>query len=148
MHTRNGFTLLIIASGAYIFDSERQVLRTSVSREQRETIGLLLSHGADPNAIDDVYQTPLSLAIYHGWFRTAEILLAAGTCQNCFAGGWTPRMLAAHRCYTYIVGLLLRYGADAYLAEAYGNSVSTIEATQGCSENEIREQIGTSSKSP
>ena len=63
-----------------------------------ETVGVLLNHGADPNAIADDDNPPLHIAAIYNAYETAEILLNQGADINAKNNqGQTPLHIAARK---------------------------------------------------
>ena len=133
IRNEQGTTALMIASGTLITDSERQTLGNRETEENSEMVALLLEYGAEPDLMNNVGQTALLSAIYHGWRRTAERLLKSGANANgSDEFDWTPIMYAALHCYADIVQLLLENGADPALANKHGNTVTSIAKENDC----------------
>ncbi|MFL5759338.1 MAG: ankyrin repeat domain-containing protein [Thermomicrobiales bacterium] len=87
-------------------------LHAAVAGNQRESVVLLLQHGANVNATDAGGWTPLGLAAHEGRGPIIEILLAAGADPNKpNAQGDTPLMVARERDHQDAVALLLSGGA-------------------------------------
>jgi ankyrin repeat protein len=96
-------------------DRGRPALMRSISLggEVQRSTGLLLMHGADPNARDRSGATPLHNAAASLSTGFITRLVAAGAdVEARDADGRTPVMVAADRCYYWNVKALLQAGAD------------------------------------
>jgi ankyrin repeat protein len=76
-------------------------------------VQLLLEHGADVNALDNHYWTPLHLASYHKLLDVARLLLAHGAAVNMQnIQGQTSLHCALEGGYLDVAQLLLEHGGD------------------------------------
>lgn len=80
---------------------------------KRETVELLLRHGADVNGVGGMYGTALEAACHYGYEPTVRVLLAAGADVN-LQGGYHGDALQAAARYgrMELVKILLQAGAD------------------------------------
>ncbi len=91
--------------------------------------GLLLAHGADPDARGRGWMTgtPLHSAASVDDVASARLLMDAGADPDARqSGGWTPLHSAASNGSTEMLDLLLSRGADPTLANDDGESVLAI----------------------
>ena len=73
-------------------------------------MGVLMSHGSDPNALDYQRVTPLHMAAYVGSIELASILLANGADANVqAAGGKTPVDIARQENHLPFVEFVSNY---------------------------------------
>jgi ankyrin repeat protein len=92
-------------------------LRQAVQRGYHRLVELLLTKGANVNAIKDI-ETPLTEAARFGNLKLARMLLDSGADPNICAGGWhsetsqTPLQTTAETGDIRMMELLLEYGAE------------------------------------
>jgi ankyrin repeat protein len=100
----------------------RTLLHHVVSRDAG-AVKRLLSRGADPNAADDVGQTPLHWAAYIGRSDIVRLLLKYGANLNIKTkyDGRTPLHVAA-AYEVSVVKLLIKYGADVNARDSRGRT--------------------------
>lgn len=98
-------------------------------------VRLLLTNGAVVDAEDNNGLTAMMLAAIAGTEETVRILLEHGAAVDhragSMAGGGTALMMAAHEKHTRIVHILLDYGADPHVRNAYGLDALTIAQRAG-----------------
>ncbi len=94
---------------------------TATGRE--EAVRILLSHGADPNAVEELGETPLHWAVGGGDAGIAELLLSSHADVNAVAE-WagTPLHRAVREGNTGLAELLLAYGAQINAPDGGGRS--------------------------
>ena len=89
----DGTTLLMVASGVGIHSPGED---PGTEAEARACVELALALGGDPNAVDDIGETPLHGAAYRGANSIVELLVSHGAAtfdvEN--ASGWTPLRIA------------------------------------------------------
>jgi ankyrin repeat protein len=96
-------------------------------------VALLVSHGADVNAIGKKGETAVASAAEHGDLEAVRLLLEKGADVNVpDYRGYTPLMLAAHydRDAVEIVKLLLAHGADP-AASGEDETAATLAGKRG-----------------
>lgn len=101
---------------------------------QLEVTRLLLSRGADPNAVslNDSRVTPLHSAVAAKHRDTAGLLLALGASPNSVQrGGWTPLHAAARDGMETIVDMLLLRGADTTRKSDDGKTAADLADANG-----------------
>mgnify|MGYP002819241621 CR=1 FL=1 len=93
----------------------------AVQKGSKDTVRLLLDHGADVNAADINEWTPLMEAVQKGSKEIVQLLLDRGADVNV-ADSWgnTPLMKAAQKDIKETVPLLLDHGADVNVANHSG----------------------------
>ena len=93
-----------------------------------ETTKLLLKHGTDINAKNNIGWTSLMLAASNGHTETAELLLKHGANINAKEDryGWTALMYAANYGYTETAEVLLKHGANINAKDDYGRTALII----------------------
>jgi uncharacterized protein len=101
-----------------------------------EIVAILLSHGANPNAVDANGRTALITASYVGDVTTVSRLLAANADPNAadLPYGFTPLLNATLKKHTEVVRLLLAGGADVELRAKDGRSALEIAEQHGSTE--------------
>ncbi|KAM9856224.1 dynein axonemal heavy chain 12 [Aulostomus maculatus] len=90
----------------------RTALHESAFLGLENFVYLLLESGADPNACDIKYKTPLALAAQNGHLSVVEVLLQKGAHVWCESESSTVLFDAAASGNPDIISLLLEYGAD------------------------------------
>jgi ankyrin repeat protein len=88
-------------------------LHRAAVRGHTEALQALLSRGADLEARDDGYRTPLYAACREGQHDTARLLLERGARVDAQSGTWrfTALHVASERAHVEVVRLLLAHGA-------------------------------------
>ena len=93
--------------------SGRTVLVTAASRGEKDSVQLLLDHGADVDKADGDGHTALITAAWEGREETVRLLIDKGAKVNIHdTDGETALFSAAHKGHTAIVRMLLEHGAD------------------------------------
>ena len=93
--------------------SGRTGLVTAASRGEKDSVQLLLNHGADVDKADRNGHTALITAAWEGHEETVRLLLDNGAKVNIHdTDGETALFSAAHKGHTAIVRMLLEHGAD------------------------------------
>lgn len=111
--------LLTSAASASAGDLEKRLL-DAVKKGDITTTRELISQGANVNALDDPYETPLSSAAHEGWPQIVALLIQKGAAVNGLShSGITPLYAAASgespqawRAAPEIIRLLINSGAD------------------------------------
>lgn len=110
---------LLIERGAFI-NARGKELQTPLfmAVEQRfDVVELLLCHGADPELVDQVGETPLHCAARIGNLKAAQALILAGANTSVTSlQGWTPLHLAAMHGSAGVVAALLKAGVAVDIA--------------------------------
>ncbi|PSK46267.1 hypothetical protein B9Z65_5235 [Elsinoe australis] len=89
------------------------LLSAIVNHSGADVVQLLLSHGADVDAVNIHGFTALHHASFRKDSRIVELLLQKGANYDAItSSGWTPLAIAAHKRNWDHVRLLLRHGAD------------------------------------
>jgi len=103
----------------YEFTSEISVrvhetfFRWNVKRNHRKVAELLLERGADVNAADTLFNTPLHLAALVDNQEVVKLLIERGADVNARNNrGWTPLHIAAYWNHPELAELLIEKGAD------------------------------------
>jgi ankyrin repeat protein len=87
-------------------------LHSAVAARRPEIARILLSNGADVNALDGVKSTPLYAAAFGGQIEMVRLLLEHGADINApGADGLTPLMIARDRNHAAVAELLDQEGA-------------------------------------
>ncbi len=98
-------------------------LHYAAYKNKTEIVKLLLSKGANVNAVSINKETPLHLACFYGNKEVIELLLAAGANVNAVRiDGWTPLHVAADIENISITKLLLTAGADITIKNNEGKT--------------------------
>lgn len=104
----------------------RYALTEAVSSKNIPIIKLLLEHGADPNVRDGSMKLRTPLCIAAGFFaeEIMQMLIDAGADVNKEdSAGITPLHYACRSGYPGNIHILLKAGANANIADIYGNTV-------------------------
>jgi len=106
------------------------------SKNSKSTVEVLLSAGADPNAVDNTGASPLYLACESGKTDLVELLLSRGVSPNVIAADRTklPMHAACKGRHYDLVKLLLECNADVTLRDDHGKTALHIAAADGCYE--------------
>ncbi|KAK4579841.1 hypothetical protein LTR86_000042 [Recurvomyces mirabilis] len=88
------------------------VLELATSTNSQEVVGILLKHGADPNAKKDGMFTPLCTAIRDNHEALVDTLLKAGADPNEMASEYPAFKCVTHH-RAHLLGKVLDAGADA-----------------------------------
>lgn len=113
----------------YEFTSEISVrvhetfFRWNVKRNHRKVAELLLERGADVNAADTLFNTPLHLAALVDNQEVVKLLIERGADVNARNNrGWTPLHIAAYWNRKDIAKLLLENGANPTVGDSSGKT--------------------------
>lgn len=119
-------------------NSTRTALHLAAYSNHRPCVQLLLDAGADVNARDQYYQTPLCGAAQYGHASVAHLLLTHGAMAN-LAGDYnqTPLGWAAEKGHADIVQILLDHGAEVNVVDR-GGMTPLHSACAGAFEDVIR----------
>jgi uncharacterized protein len=99
---------------------------------QLEMTRVLLEHGGDSQAANDMGQIPLAGAAFKGNTAMAKLLIEHGAEVNArMPDGKTPLMFAAMFNRLEIIDLLLEHGADASLQAGDGATAQTMAQMMG-----------------
>jgi pectate lyase len=120
----------LITQGVDINGRESLRIHTALYRAvingHKESVGLLLSKGAQVDAGDDGPTTTLCYATEKGYRGIAELLIAHGADVNVKRGGWpagdTPLHSAVRGGYKDIIELLIANGADVNIKNNQGQT--------------------------
>jgi len=120
------FLLTCHADGNRVSDSH--TLSYVKSEEGQVTVpGVLLDQGASINAINDIGETPLIMALRHGSMETLMeatiLLLGHGASPNSTGQGESPIYPAVSLGRRDVAHLLLRHGADTNTRDDSGNTL-------------------------
>ena len=86
-------------------------------------VELLLTHGADPNALVHIQVTPLLRAVERDLPYDVELLLANGADPDVMSlGGWTAVHSAIMHGQTRILEVLLDYGGNPNAMDGAGHT--------------------------
>lgn len=108
------------------FHKRSSPLHQAVLRGLDDCVSLLITAGADPNALDSEAQTPLHVAARKGSLGVVLALLSSGADPNLRdKRQQTPLHRAARYADARVVRALMKGGADAAL-RAYGNTPLTV----------------------
>jgi len=91
---------------------EATALIKASSNGHNDMVTLLLAHGADIDAADNLGHTGLAEAAKHGHTDVVSTLLGKGASVENKEGNDTPLMLAAWKGHEEVASLLLKHGAD------------------------------------
>ncbi|OPB36014.1 hypothetical protein A0O28_0111800 [Trichoderma guizhouense] len=91
---------------------------------------MLLAHGADPNIINAMGQTPLTITVERGDENMTQMLLAHGADPNVF-NVMAPLIIATERRYHSMIQMLLARGADPNILSAQGQTSLFIATMNG-----------------
>ena len=107
-------------------------LHVAAMAGRTETVAMLLSAGADPNAVADDGNAPLHFATIGGFTEVANALLSAGAEPDLKDGqGSAALHTAVNQGHAGIVKLLIEHGADDSLRDAWGGTPLLIAAING-----------------
>jgi len=114
-------------------ETSNKLLFQAVIAGNRFEVERLLAHGADVNARNKDYWTPLHQAASNGNREMAELLLAHGADVNAkdYKDDFTPLRLGADMDHMDVVELLLAKGADVNAHGADGNTALHMAAWRG-----------------
>ena len=108
-------------------------LPSAVIHGNKDSVSMLLDHGADPNFSLILY--PLDIAIFYGYLEIIELLLEHGTDPNYKAVMYYSGLhIACEDGSQEIVALLLKYGADKSKKTSKGETPLKI-AKRNCFKN-------------
>lgn len=100
-----------------------QPIHAAAAHGHAEVIGVLVEHGASPNARCDSGGTPLIMAAFFGSVAAVKKLLAAGAdVDDCDDTGMTALLAVVARGNAELVQVLLDAGAQMDLKDAAGRS--------------------------
>ncbi|KAF4995721.1 hypothetical protein FDECE_12714 [Fusarium decemcellulare] len=123
-----GMTAELLATSQFdkdLKDAEGQgPLWQAATNGHHTVVGLLLDHGADPNASDNAGMTPLAKAAANGHETVIQLLLEGGVADLDFKdrAGRTALSYAAACGFELVVELLLEEGADAKAVDDSGST--------------------------
>ncbi|MGW0806408.1 ankyrin repeat domain-containing protein [Nonomuraea sp. NPDC002799] len=112
---------------------EEQLYRAALNGET-ETVGKLLTSGADPNQASEGEDGGLPLCAAAAWDReeAATVLLAGGADVNAReSGGWTALLWAASNGHAATAKVLIEAGAEADAANDDGDTPLSLAARRG-----------------
>jgi ankyrin repeat protein len=116
--------------------SEWTALHNAVESGSLEALKLLLSHGADVNALTEESWTPLHAAAWNGRTEITKLLLSHGADVKCtIKNGSTALYLAAEFNYVESVRELLSHGADIDRASDSGHTPLHIAISENSMES-------------
>ena len=96
------------------------------------TVKLLVEHGADIDAQNDVGRSALFYAALFGQKEAVEYLLEKGANANITtAQGKTPLMMAVQEGFVHVVKVLLKHNAEVDLKDREGQTALSIAARHG-----------------
>jgi ankyrin repeat protein len=95
------------------FDEKETPLHVASRQGHADVAQLLLEHGADADAQDDLKRTPLLRASEEGHVKVARLLLEHGTDTEARDDeGWSPLERASFGGHVEVAQVLLEHGAD------------------------------------
>ena len=105
------------------FDSNETPLHVASRRGHADIVQLLLGHGADGKAQDDIGRTPLHLSSQDGQVEAAQILLEHGADTEARDNqDASPLERASMQGHVEVAQLLLKHGADANTKDNKGRT--------------------------
>lgn len=110
--------------------SEALKLHQAVISGDLEQVQLLIEAGANINAVNSNYDTPLKLAVTHDHPKIFQVLLDAGAIPD----GWTLDLIITNldeSSNLKVLGMLLRSGLDANIRLEDGETLLMQAAQQG-----------------
>jgi cytohesin len=113
--------------------SSGPIIIVVATKGNAEALGLLIEHGADPNAVGGTGHTPLTMGAHQGHTSVIEVLLDAGVDPNQPDGTRTDATAlvnAADEGHVEVVELLLERGADPNLGDRQGETPLMFAAKQ------------------
>jgi len=117
--TEIGRTALHCAIG---YDNDSFTQHMQSSKSNTSIVEILLSAGADPNAVDKMNVFPLYLACKAGNTDIAKLLLTHGASPNMKANDKYPLHAACRGWHYDLVKLLLQYNVDVALNDEKGKT--------------------------
>ncbi len=100
-----------------------QRLLDAAENNHGETVMRLLSHGVDPNTINEEGVSSLMLASLHGYTRIAELLLEHGAKVDAKDNRQETALRLAGSAHPGVVKLLLEHGANPNVRDFYGKTL-------------------------
>jgi ankyrin repeat protein len=99
-------------------DTDKKFIEKAKSGKIEEVDALLSSDGANPNAVDAWGKPVLIVALMRGHGEVAKLLINNGADVNAGHEDLYPLTIAAHCGMKNVVELMLKHGADPYMAKA------------------------------
>ncbi|KAI4872225.1 hypothetical protein NFI96_012399 [Prochilodus magdalenae] len=130
-------TLLIEKGGAPLESRDvegRTALHVAAWQGDLDGIGLLLRHGADPNALDSEGRPPLHSVAWRGNTAAGRLFLRAREVivdLACKKQGATALSIASQEGHSNVVAMLLEKGADPDHVDHYGRSPVKVAGKRG-----------------
>ena len=112
--------------------SGRTILHYAANRGNTKVLGLILTAGADANALDNEGQTPLFYAVNRSYEDNVRMLISSGANANIANKlKFTPLLLAAQKGKPKIANILIRSGANVNVTTPSGATPLLFAAAKG-----------------
>jgi ankyrin repeat protein len=102
------------------FPNKKTPLHLASHRGHADVARMLLEHGADADARDDLKRFPLLWASEYGHVEVVRVLLEHGVDMEARdEESWSPLERASHEGHAEVAQVLLEYGADVKAQDSY-----------------------------
>ena len=110
----------------------RTILHYAANNGNTKILGIILTAGADPNALDNEGQSPIFYAVNKSMERNVKMLISAGANVNIAnKTRFTPLLLAAQNGKPKLAQILIRAGADVNAITPSGATALLFAAAKG-----------------